>query len=213
MRRLMLAGMVVGMVGMVGETVAMAQPSPIPTRYRVTRTASGHPTVTHTFLKSAMTCNLSVIPVGVMNPSTLRITDPERLSNPTRDCEWIDSAGSIILNAPREVPLTITIAGLMNEVDGYGPESAPFVLTLPRIPQIPGAPGNLRFTPPSPPSVGFEGVVEWRAPQFGVDAAKILIPALPGFNFYVGGDTLTSPGQFSVQAGDRLWFQFWRETP
>src|SRR5690606_18898814 len=126
----------------------------IPVRYRLTRTASGQPTLQHTFLKSGMTCNLSVIPLGVMSPGTLRITDPER---PTRDCEWIDSSGAIISNAPREVSFTLTLAGQANDIDPYGPESEPFLLTLPRIPEIPGAPGSLRYVPPSPVAIGFEG--------------------------------------------------------
>jgi hypothetical protein len=97
------------------------------------------PSITYTFEKTAMTCDLAV---GPGPAGSLRITDPER---PTRDCQWIDPGTGPIRSSPVGVAYTVTLAGRANATDGWGPESAPPVPF--RRPAVPGVPGSLRLVP------------------------------------------------------------------
>ncbi len=177
----------------------------VPTIYRVTRTASGQATITPTFQKSAMTCNLAV---AVPAAGHLRITDPELT---TRDCDWVDTAGALFVGMVREVEYTFTIAGQHNAIDGYGPESAAVRITLPRIPQIPGAPLNPRIVPPTSLTVSVLGTVESRGFAFGLDVATNSLDGIPNFPFYFGASSLVTGGEYgSPRNGDRFFLQLWR---
>lgn len=179
----------------------------VPVTYRVTRTAAGQQTRTHTFPKSNMTCDLAPIPLAQMAPGTLRIGDPER---DTRDCQWNDTTGVLAEGMVRELPYTFVIAGQHNAIDGYGPDSAPFVVTLPRIPQIPGAPASPRYVPPGTQTVAVVGTVLQRGGAFGLDVATTALDGVPNFPFYFGAATLNAPG-YSTAPGDRFLLQLWKE--
>lgn len=179
----------------------------IPIRYRVTRTASGQQTITHTFNKSNMTCDIAPVPLAQMAPGTLRIGDPER---DTRDCELNATlTAPVLANMVREVTYTYTIAGQANDIDPYGPESAPFTVTLPRIPQIPPAPASPRLAPPPPPQQAM-GTVNQRFEFFDgsrhVDVASgVLDFANIEFLFAIPGRL----GALPVQEGQRFAIAVW----
>lgn len=178
----------------------------VPIRYRVTRTAPGQPTIQHVFLKANMSCDLTPISLEQMAASTLRIGDPERS---TRDCQWNDTTGVLGANMVREVAYTYTIAGQANDIDPYGPESVPFSVTLPRIPQIPGAPQAPRYVPPGAQTVAVLGTVLHRGMAFGLDAATTALDGIPNFPFYFGAATLTA-GTYATAPGDRFLLQLWK---
>jgi hypothetical protein len=188
--------MVVAVVGS-----AQAQ-SPIPVRYKVTRTAPNQPAVTVVFLKSTMTCTL---PKAVPPPGAIRIDDPSLNS---WDCEKADP--EFFAGMVPEVAYNYTISGQANDVDPYGPESQALVINLPRIPQIPGAPGNLRGTPPGTIGVAALGVVSGQPYKFaGLEVAPVTLDGGAG-EVFLGAQVLEA-GSFRVKRGDRVSLAFWRE--
>lgn len=176
----------------------------IPIRYRVTRVATGQQTITHTFNKSGMTCDLTPVALAQMAPGTLRIGDPER---DTRDCELNATlTAPVLANMVREVTYTFTIAGQANDIDPYGPESVPFTVTLPRIPQIPPAPASPRLAPPPPPQQAM-GTINQRFQYF--DGTRILDVASGPLDI-IGVEFLFAiPGTLPVQNGQRFAIAVW----
>jgi hypothetical protein len=182
-------------------TTAQAQ-SPIPIRYKVTRTAPNQPPVTVVFLKSTMTCTL---PKANPAPGAIRIDDPTLNS---WDCEKADP--EFFAGMVPEVAYTYFISGQANDVDAYGPESQALVINLPRIPQIPGAPGNLRGTPPGTVGVAALGVVSGQPYKFaGLEVAPVTLDGGAG-EVFLGAQVLEA-GSFRVKRGDRVSLAFWRE--
>jgi hypothetical protein len=198
MHRVLMAAAVL-VFGLVGSAAAQ---SPIPIRYKVTRTAPNQPPVTVVFLKSTMTCTL---PKAVPPPGAIRIDDPTLNS---WDCEKADPA--FFAGMVTEVAYTYTISGQANDVDDYGPESQALVINLPRIPQIPGAPGNLRGTPPGTIGVAALGIVSGQPYKFaGLEVAPVTLDGGAG-EVFLGAQVLEVPG-FRVKRGDRVSLAFWRD--
>jgi hypothetical protein len=180
-------------------SASLAQ-NPIPIRYRLTRSAPGQSLVIETFLKASMTCNL---PSGVPAPGSIRIDDPV---NAGRDCEKADPA--FFVNMVREVAYNYTIAGQANDIDPYSQESNALTITLPRIPQIPNAPGNLRGVPPNTQGVASLGTINDHPYKFGgLEVAPITLDAGAG-NVFLGAERLQVPG-YSVRRGDRISLVVW----
>ena len=193
---------VFALVVVLSAVSASAQTSPVPVTYRVTRTAAGQPAQATEFPKAAMTCAL---PVAAPAAGAIRITDPLRAD---ADCERADPA--FFANMVRELAYTYTIAGKVNDLDGYGPESSAIVITLPRIPQIPGAPGNLRGTPPGVVGVASLGIVNATPYRFGgLEVAPVTLDGGVGEVFL--GATRLQSGNYSVKRGDRVSLMLWRD--
>ena len=148
-------------------------------------------------------------PVAQPGAGGLRVTDPEL--SPT-DCEISGATiAPIFANMVRELEYAYTIAGQNNVTDGYGPESAVVRITLPRIPQIPGAPQSPRIVPPTTPSVAVLGTIINRGAAFGLDTATATLEGMPGFLLHFGASTLNTGGSYGgVQVGDEMLFQLWR---
>ena len=190
---IIIAALIIGMA-----SAAFAQ-SVAPTRYRVTRTQAGavHLVI---FEKATMTCNL---PVAGPAPGSLRIDDP---ANMGRDCEKADPA--FFTGMTRELSYGFTIAALHNDIDGWSNESNMLTLTLPRIPQIPSAPGNLRGTIPAVVGVASLGTINAPPYRFGdLDVAPITFDG--GGEAFLGARQLRVPG-YTVRAGDRVSLVLWR---
>jgi len=169
---------------------AQAQPVPLPTSYRLTRTLPA-PVSTTTFLAASMACGLAR--GGVSSPPGLRIADP---MNEAVDCELLGSINGVIV--ARQAVNAYSMVACDSNGDCSAP--SPFNLSLPTVPSNP----RLRL----PPSVAFDATVTDRYRLGDLDVATTIIDGLSQ-PFYFGASSLTTPG-YSVQRGDKVSVALWR---
>jgi hypothetical protein len=196
------AAVVVAVLCVVGLAAVAEAQSPIPIRYRVTRSAAGQETIAVVFSKASAVCGL---PKGGQSQGSIRFDDP---SLNTFDCERVDAA--FFVGMVPEVAYTFTIAGQANDLDRYGDESIAVVIALPRVPQIPGAPTNPRVVPPGAVGVAVLGVVSVNPYKWaGLEVAPVTLDGGAG-EVFLGAKALEVPG-YPVKRGDRVSLMLWRE--
>jgi len=165
------------------------------TRFQLTRLLP-LPVATFEFPRSAMTCNL---PVGPLAAPGLRISDEQNVG---RDCELLGNAGGVIVAATPGVPYRYTIQGATDSSIFGPPGEFPDV-------SVPTAPSGRRLRPATAPGVDFVATVFDRLPFGGYDVARTVVDGYP-IEIALGALTLTVPGVYSVQRGDRVAVAIWR---
>jgi hypothetical protein len=129
-----------------------AQDTPLPIRYRITRTAdplAPHPGVVQQVIPAhAVLCNEPR--VEVPTPGTFRWPDPR---NATLDCvwqsSWVGSTDPMFYNMTVDQTYTFDVQGQVRDEDPYSARASVRVTVRPML--IAPAPGDMRVTLPLRP--------------------------------------------------------------